>query len=190
MLSTNVVSAKAASPSGPGSATFQLPGARASSVRPPVGSLRVLVAVPPLPPLPVSARMALSFPLLCAGPCRRVNAPDIPCTRFRRVACASSFARPDGGRVRPPRRPRRAPQAPAPGAAARLGRRAGAAALPDLLLGGPWPRLAGLPGGRRAVGPAAEQQQGHRAEPERLDDRERSQDGQHDQRAADDAEHT
>src|SRR4051794_25017667 len=64
------------------------------------------------------------------------------------------------------------------------------AAFADLLLGGPWPRLALLPGGRRAVWPAAEQQQGHRAEPERLDDRERAQDRQHDERAADDAEHT
>src|SRR4051794_35678773 len=47
MLSTNVVSAKAASPSGPGSATFQLPGARSSAVRPAVGSLRLVAAVPP-----------------------------------------------------------------------------------------------------------------------------------------------
>src|SRR4051794_15047870 len=72
-----------------------------------------------------------------------------------------------------------------------LGRRAAAAAalLPDLLLGGPRPRLARLPGGRRAVGPAAEQQHRHRAEPERLDDRERAQDRQHDKRTADDAQH-
>ena len=99
-----------------------------------------------------------------------------------RAAYASSCAR-RGGRGRSPERSSGSGSGSGSGSAPR--RRA----VAGLLLGGPRLGLARDPRGRHAAGPAAGQQQRHRAEPERLHDRQRAEDRQHDQRAADDAEH-
>ena len=106
---------------------------------------------------------------------------------MRAAYASSSSRRRAGGPARAPRRRLGLGLRLRLAAAAAL--HLGAPRVAHLLLARPRLRLAGAPRRRQPVGPAAGEQQRHRAEPERLHDRQRRQDRQHDQRAADDAEH-